>query len=135
MNGLIRFSLNNHYAVTVLVLTIAVLGALTAGIRKTQSAVSSYTYKLDNRGTTFAQYNFYQQQGGPSDIWIIYDADDRNAADPKRQNEDYPDPGDNHGSDGANIVFCDGHAGWVTRKNYLYSFFRGTDEYKDPIVP
>src|SRR5262245_8864864 len=32
MNGLIRFSLNNHYAVTVLVLTIAVLGALTVGM-------------------------------------------------------------------------------------------------------
>src|SRR5439155_8913286 len=32
MNCLIRFSLNKHYAVTVLVLTIAVLGALTLGL-------------------------------------------------------------------------------------------------------
>ena len=68
-------------------------------------------------------------------MWIIYDEDDRNASDPNRQNEDYPDAGDNHGKEGENLVFCDGHAEWVTQKNYLYRWFRGTDEFKDPIVP
>ena len=111
-------------------------GSFGANIRKTQSAVASYTYKLDNAGTTYSQYNFVGTPGGPSDIWIIYDADDRLAGDLKRQNEDYPDPGDNHGTDGANIVFCDGHAAWVKQKLYLYSFFRGTDENKSsPIIP
>jgi prepilin-type processing-associated H-X9-DG protein len=106
-------------------------GAATPGIRKTQSVVSSYTYKLVGS----PQYNLFGQRASPSFIWLIYDADDRDAADPNRKNEDYPDPGDNHGKDGGNIVFCDGHAEWISQKKYLFSFFRGCDEYHDPIVP
>jgi prepilin-type processing-associated H-X9-DG protein len=101
-------------------------------VRKTQSVVSGYTYQLNN--TTFPQYNYYQQRGGPSDIWIIYDEDDA-SGDVKRRNEDYPDPGDNHGAEGANVIFCDGHAAWIKQKSYLASFFRGTDEFKNQIVP
>jgi prepilin-type processing-associated H-X9-DG protein len=41
---------------------------------------------------------------------------------------DFPDPGDNHGAEGGNIVFGDGHAEWVPRKRYVGSFIRGTDE-------
>ena len=106
-------------------------GGQGATIRKTQSSVTGYKYRLNN--TTFPKFNFYGQMGGPSDIWIIYDADDRVAADPNRQNEDYPDKGDNHGSEGANVVFCDGHSEWVPQKNYLFKWFRGTDEFKDQI--
>jgi len=105
-------------------------GGATPGIRKTQSVVANYTYRLANY---LPQYIFYGQRASPSDIWIIYDADDRDASDPTRQNEDYPDSGDNHGTDGGNIVFCDGHAEWVPQKRYLYSFFRGCDEYHDPV--
>ena len=103
------------------------------GLRKTQSVIAGYTYKLFN--TTFPTMNYQGQRAGPVDIWIIYDADDKDytGADPNRKNEDYPDPGDNHGKEGANIVFCDGHAAWVTQKKYLESFFRGCDEYKDPL--
>ncbi|HRT10094.1 MAG TPA: prepilin-type N-terminal cleavage/methylation domain-containing protein [Candidatus Paceibacterota bacterium] len=108
-------------------------GGFGSNQRKTQNLVAGYTYRLNN--TTFPQYNFFNQRGGPSDLWIIYDADDRAASDPKRQNEDYPDDGDNHGREGGNVIFCDGHAEWVTQKNYLRSFFRGTDEYHDPIIP
>ena len=57
------------------------------------------------------------------------------SSDPSLQNNDYPDPGDNHGRDGGNIVFCDGRAQWVVQKRYLFSFFRGCDEYHDPIIP
>src|SRR6185436_18705024 len=102
--------------------------AVVPGIRKTQNSVSAYTYKLLNA----APNNYFGQRASPSDIWIIYDADDQDTSDASRKNEDYPDRGDNHGSDGGNIVFCDGHAEWVPQKRYLYSFFRGTDEYKDP---
>lgn len=115
------------------------LNTLTSGaragknVRKRQATVSGWTYQLVN--TTFPQYNYAGQRGGPSDIWIIYDADDRYAADPTKQNGDYPDPGDNHGTEGANIVFCDGHAEWVTQKRYIMSFTRGTDEYHSAINP
>ena len=49
-----------------------------ANVRKTQSAIASYTYKLIN--TVYPQYNFYGERGGPSDIWIIYDADDNSSS-------------------------------------------------------
>jgi prepilin-type N-terminal cleavage/methylation domain-containing protein len=103
-------------------------------IRKTQSNVSGYTYHLDNSGTSFSQYNFNNQRGGPSDIFIIYDEDDK-GSDGTRNNEDYPDRGDNHGTDGENFVYCDGHAEWVPQKRHMLNWFRGTDEYHDPIVP
>ncbi|MCX8092046.1 MAG: type II secretion system GspH family protein [Verrucomicrobiae bacterium] len=98
-------------------------------VRKTQNVIAGYTYQQPS------PYTRVGQRVGPSDIWIIYDADDRLASDPRRQNEDFPDAGDNHGKDGGNIVFCDGHAEWVPRSRYLESFHRGTDEYHDPIIP
>ena len=102
--------------------------------RKTYSLLAGYNYKLDNRGSaTFAAYNYLGQKASSSAIWIIYDADDATGG--NRQNGDYPDAGDNHGKDGANIVFADGHAEWVSQKRYMESFFRGTDEYHDPINP
>ena len=110
-------------------------GVRGAMLRKTQSVVAGYSYRLDNAAGGFPQYNFLGQRGGPSDIWIIYDADDRSSTDPSRQNEDYPDAGDNHGTDGGNVVFCDGHAEWITRKLYLWKWFRGTDEWHAQITP
>jgi prepilin-type N-terminal cleavage/methylation domain-containing protein/prepilin-type processing-associated H-X9-DG protein len=106
-------------------------GGAGAMIRKTQSVVAGYRYRLNNISGGFVRYNFLGQHGGPSDIWIIYDADDEDysGADPTRRNEDYPDPGDNHGADGGNVVFCDGHAEWVPQKAYLLKWFRGTDEW------
>ncbi len=55
--------------------------------------------------------------------------------DPTRRNEDYPDPGDNHGADGGNVVYCDGHAEWAPQKLYLFKWFRGTDEWHAQITP
>jgi prepilin-type N-terminal cleavage/methylation domain-containing protein/prepilin-type processing-associated H-X9-DG protein len=110
------------------------LNTLTSGarpgknVRKRISTVSRWQYQLVN--TAFPQYNYANTSGGPSDIWIIYDADDRLASDPARLNNDYPDAGDNHGIEGGNVVFADGHAEWVPQKRYLNSFFRGTDEYR-----
>ena len=127
---------NGHsYEVTGWLNTRTTGGAQGATIRKTQTSVASYTYQLNN--SNFPQYNYRTQHGGPSDIWIIYDEDDKDysGADPTRKNEDYPDAGDNHGTDGGNVVFCDGHAEWVPQKLYLVKWFRGTDEYHDPIVP
>ena len=109
-------------------------GSAGAMIRKTQPAISSYTYRLNNASGGFPQYNMQGQHGGPSDIWILYEADDRDPADTARQNEDYPDPGDNHGKDGANAVYGDGHAEWVTQNRYLWKWFRGTDEWHAQII-
>ena len=97
--------------------------------RKTEKTCTGYTTKI-----TELPYATAGQYIGPSDIWIIYDADDRYANDPDRQNDNYPDRGDNHGTAGANVVFCDGHAQWIPRKDYLRSFILGTDEYHPPVL-
>jgi prepilin-type processing-associated H-X9-DG protein len=35
---------------------------------------------------------------------------------------------DNHGADGGNVVFCDGHAEWVSQIRYPGLFAEGTEE-------
>jgi prepilin-type N-terminal cleavage/methylation domain-containing protein/prepilin-type processing-associated H-X9-DG protein len=92
--------------------------------RKTQNNCFAYASKI-----TLLPYASAGQSVGPCDILIIYDEDDRVPSDPTRQNDNYPDPGDNHGAAGANMVFCDGHAQWVARKNYLRTYILGTDEF------
>ncbi len=127
--------INGHsYEVTGWLNTRGAGGVQASTIRKTQAVVAGYTYLLNN--ANFPMYNYRGQHGGPSDTWIIYDADDKDysGADPTRKNEDYPDAGDNHGADGGNVVYCDGHAEWVPRKIYLMKWFRGTDEFHDPIA-
>ena len=78
--------------------------------------------------------NSLSHRGGPSDIWIVC-GDDLVAGEPRRMNGDYPDPDDNHGRDRANVIFRDGHTEWMTRKNYLRSFYRGTDEFHLSTIP
>ena len=56
----------------------------------------------------------------------LLDADDLHANGLGVNN--YPDRTDNHGDAGANIMFCDGHAEWVSLKNYLNSFNISFDE-------
>lgn len=92
--------------------------------RKTQKTAISRIYVTPQAGG--GKYDFRGQKASPSDVWIIYDADDGTGG--NRPNEDFPDAGDNHGADGGNIVFGDGHAEWVPRKKYVGSFIRGTDE-------
>jgi len=112
-------------------------GSAGAMIRKTQSMAAGYTYKLNNASGGFPKYNYQGQRGGPADLWIIYDADDRDytGSDRTRRNEDYPDAGDNHGADGGNVVYGDGHGEWVPRSLYLPKWFRGTDEWHPQILP
>jgi len=101
-------------------------------VRKTQKSVLSHVYVTPQGGT---KYNYYLQgrHATPTEVWIIYDEDDAGRlGDPDkgvgRPNEDFPDVGDNHGADGGNVVFGDGHAEWVPRKRYVGSFILGTDE-------
>ncbi len=93
----------------------------TLNVRKTQNSVNTHVYSTTQAGT---KYNYIGQKPGPSSTWLIYDADDAISG----GLEDYPDPVDNHGADGGNVVFGDGHAEWVPRTKYVGSFIRGTDE-------
>ena len=101
-------------------------------VRKTSRVINSYSYQSSQPTvtgwTTGARSN-------PSLTWFVYDADDKITGDANRVNEDYPDAGDNHGKDGGNAGYLDGHAGWVPRKEYLRMFALGTDETHGSVVP
>jgi len=95
-------------------------------IRKTENSVSGYSYGTTQGG---GRYDLRGQHASLSDVWIIYDADDAGGV--GREHEDFPDAGDNHGKDGGNVVFGDGHAEWISQKRYIGSFIRGTDEIRN----
>ena len=108
--------------------------ATTQPVRKSQKTVGNYssqlTQSLGAAGSTTAGTHI-----GPADAWIIYDGSDSSATDPTRPNTDYADRGHNHMTAGANVVFCDGHVEWVPLRNYVNSWFRGTDQFHNPIIP
>ncbi len=106
---------------------------VTAGlnVRKTQITAANYVYQnnlaYQVKGSTL-RFDIKGQKASPSAVWLIYDGDDAVTVGGRRSNNDYPDPIDNHGADGGNVVFCDGHAEWVAQKRYPSVFAYGTDE-------
>lgn len=87
------------------------------GVKKTQSTTLSHAHH-------FNAFGMKGMVAGPSRIWLLLDADE--AAPGAIQN--YPDKNDNHGAEGGNVNFCDGHAEWILVKKYLYSFEMSQDE-------
>jgi prepilin-type N-terminal cleavage/methylation domain-containing protein len=61
---------------------------------------------------------------GPSQTWLTLDGDNLFTSDPVTRPNNYPDASDNHGVDGANANFCDGHAQWVREKGNTYLILR-----------
>ncbi len=101
-------------------------------VRKTQTVVAGYiyknilTYNVLGKSVTF---NLKGQRASPTSIWLIYDGDDAVAYPPgKTSNNDFPDIIDNHGAEGGNVIFCDGHAEWVPQLRYPMLFAYGTEE-------
>jgi prepilin-type N-terminal cleavage/methylation domain-containing protein len=95
----------------------------TSGIqqRKTESRVQSrpHSKSVDGLGL----------QGtapGPSRTWLTLDGDNLTFAqsNPTLYPNDYPSVNDNHGADGANANFCDGHAEWVRERGKYYHILR-----------
>lgn len=105
--------------------------------RKTQNSVSTHIYRnrlvYPVKGTPVV-VDLVGQKASPSAVWLIYDGDDAIAVGGKRSNNDYPDRIDNHGADGGNVVFCDGHSEWVSQKRYPTLFAYGTDEQGYSVV-
>lgn len=107
------------------------MGAVTANalhprsVKKTQSAVTGYVHLNDTfglRGTS----------PGPANIWLFIDGDDgglyfENGIFVQRGRNDYPDPWDNHGSEGVNALFCDNSVRWVPTKKYVFMFEQAQD--------
>ena len=105
-------------------------------IRKTQKSILSYRYKnicdytvatspTANQTLTF---NLVGLNASLAGMFLIYDGDDPVPYAGRVSNDNYPDSVDNHGKDGGNVLFCDGHAAWVPQAGYPKMWALGTDE-------
>jgi prepilin-type N-terminal cleavage/methylation domain-containing protein/prepilin-type processing-associated H-X9-DG protein len=83
--------------------------------------------KVQTRAHTWPNLNLKGQVPGPSGTYLIVDGDNKFNTDSRAIN-DFPDITDNHGADGANGMFCDGHAQWIKAKDYLIVRELSTDE-------
>jgi prepilin-type N-terminal cleavage/methylation domain-containing protein/prepilin-type processing-associated H-X9-DG protein len=84
--------------------------------RKTESRVGSRKH-YSNEGL-----GIKDTIAGPSRTWLTLDGDEK--FNPQNIYNNYPDKGDNHGAEGANANFCDGHAEWVREKGKYYIILR-----------
>jgi len=92
--------------------------------RKTRNNVLNWVYHYPSSYS----YNlpYLKSVAGASRAWLFLDGDDGYLG--SRNN--IPDPIDNHGADGGNISFCDGHVEFVSGrpdKRYITSLYLGTD--------
>ncbi len=91
---------------------------------KTAANVQNWIYRWNS--SFGISKGYIGTQSSPSKAWMFLDGDGGYAG--TRNN--IPDPVDNHGSDGGNISFCDGHVEFVVAKpesRYILSVYLGTD--------
>ncbi|MDB6122914.1 MAG: prepilin-type N-terminal cleavage/methylation domain [Pedosphaera sp.] len=91
--------------------------------KKTEKSVASFTIATFTgaKGT----------MPGASQVMLIVDSDDTGTTG-GTINNNWPDPGDNHGADGMNFSFCDGHAEFVTTKRFCNVWNLSQDGTKQP---
>ncbi|HEX7654393.1 MAG TPA: prepilin-type N-terminal cleavage/methylation domain-containing protein [Verrucomicrobiae bacterium] len=87
------------------------MGGTTYGIKKTEKSIAA---KVITKYT-----GALGQHVSPTDILLMLDADDTGSGGLGSSHNNWPDPEDNHGAEGTCMNFCDGHAQWVSRRNYL----------------
>ncbi|HEX5219140.1 MAG TPA: prepilin-type N-terminal cleavage/methylation domain-containing protein [Verrucomicrobiae bacterium] len=116
-------------------LSYEILGLLAEGVsnpKKTESRVNSFQIRANHPTLAGAR-------PGPAGVFLIVDSDvDSGTFEPpvlsRRQNSNFPDVGDNHGKDGSNMGFCDGHAEFVKRAKWLntWNLSQGTSRVAKP---
>jgi len=92
--------------------------------RKTRSNVQSWVYRYPS-GYAYNR-SYVGTVAGPSRACMFLDGD--SGFNGTRNN--IPDPVDNHGADGGNISFCDGHVEFVSAKpesKYITAIYLSTD--------
>ena len=92
--------------------------------RKTVANVQAWTY--GNPSAYPYCQGYLGSTGGPSKACLFLDGDSGY----RGSRNNIPDPIDNHGTDGANISFCDGHAEFVSARpesKYITAIYLATD--------
>ena len=93
--------------------SVACMGRDPIGLEKSERRMQTQAHAHNTQGVSPGMVP------GPARIWLQLDADSAFATYPGAIN-DYPDRGDNHGADGHNANFGDGHGEWVTVKAGYY---------------
>jgi hypothetical protein len=91
--------------------------------------------KSESRVNSFTLVNNFRSRGmrpGPSRIQIIHDQDDQLPLVPGSINNT-PDPTDNHGIAGQNVIYCDGHAAWLSREQFIDAYNISNDDNRPPL--
>ncbi len=112
-------------------------GTSRAGTRKSESRVQSQQHKSTFTAPSPCIVGIEAGAvAGPARTWLQVDADSLYATYPGAKN-DYPDRGDNHGLQGHNANFVDGHAEFVTRRgrNYLLQRDYSMIEHRNEVPP
>ncbi len=92
--------------------------------QKTRANVGTWIYKYPSNYNYCKDY--VNTPSNPSKVGLIFDGDSGYSG--TRNN--IPDPIDNHGADGGNVAFCDGHAEFVparTESKYILTIYSSTD--------
>ena len=93
-------------------------------VRKTEARVQTRKH-IKNEGL-----NLVGAIPGPSKTWLTVDGDNNSSTNPLKIYNNYPDKNDNHGEDGGNANFADGHVEFAKERNNYYLTLRelSTDE-------
>lgn len=91
--------------------------------RKTQKSVNSYANQ--NQGVN-GHLPTPGDKMGPSRIFLIIDQMEPHGT--AWTYENFPNPYDNHGPEGGNVVFADGHAQWINARHW-HDAIAGSDDY------
>ena len=87
------------------------MGGVSTPVKKTEKSIA---------GKIITKYSgALGQHVSPTDIMLMLDADDNGSGGLGSTHNNWPDPEDNHGADGTCMNFCDGHAQWIKRIDYL----------------
>jgi prepilin-type processing-associated H-X9-DG protein len=90
------------------------------GIKKTESSVNSYV--IEKYTAALGTHP------GASQVFLLTDADDTSSLVDSNDVNNWPDSStDNHGSEGANFTFCDGHSEFVKQRRFDHVWNIGQD--------